>query len=84
MSAHGPLSAGAVAFRGLVLEALWPPQYSRCHYGSEDAFSGVCPLCDMTVVVRFAGRAPRAELTCWGGCSEAEIAAEIGMRWRIA
>jgi hypothetical protein len=76
-----PLSSEAVEFRRLVIDALWPPNDSRCHYGNEAVFSGVCPLCDLTVVVRFAGLAARATLICWGGCSEAAIAAEIGMRY---
>ena len=83
MTRHEPLPTRTVEFRRFVIDALWAPGDTRCHYGTEDVFSGVCPLCDLTVVVRFAGRAPRATLTCWGGCTEAAIAAEIGMRWTV-
>lgn len=76
-----PLPPSSVRFRQIVIDALWPVDDSRAHYGSADRFAGVCPICDGTIVVQFAGRAARASLDCRGGCREADVAARIGLRY---
>ena len=77
---RAPLSAEAIRFRDHVIDALWGQD--RFYYIDSSHFVGVCPLCDFAVGVRFHGRAPRATLTCHGGCAEGEIAEAIGLRVR--
>jgi len=74
------LSPDSIRFRNLVIDALWDEK--AFFYVDADHFIGLCPLCDGAVGVRFAGLAPRATLTCHGGCSEAEIAELVGLRVR--
>lgn len=71
------LSADAVRFRRMVLDSLWDD--ARFGYIDADRFVGTCPVCAGAVVVRFAGIAPRATIECEHGCSEAEIAARLGL-----
>lgn len=56
-------------------------------YIDHDRFVGTCPVCGAAVVVRFAGTAARAALTCLGvadGCPEDKIVARIpGLRVRL-
>jgi hypothetical protein len=98
MSAPRLLTPEARRFRDVVIDALWdhdgfawsigfrdPPadwdgQFRG--YIDHDCFVGTCPVCGFAVGVRFAGYAPRATLTCEGGCTEAEIAAQIGLEVR--
>lgn len=67
------LSPEAIRFRELVINALWDP--ARFGYLDEDCFVGTCPVCGLAVGVEFAGCAPRATLSCLGGCAEPDIAA---------
>jgi hypothetical protein len=76
-----PLPPESIRLRRLVIDALWPAGDDRAHYGDAETFAGVCQICDKTVVVRFAGRAPRATLDCRGGCRETDVAARIGLRY---
>lgn len=78
MSAR-PLSAQSVRFRYAVIERLWDSD--ALGYLTEDRFIGTCPVCGAAIAVHFAGYAPRATLCCYGGCSEEEIAAELG--WKV-
>jgi hypothetical protein len=82
VSPPGPLSADARRFRDLVIDALWPRNDRRCVYIDEDRFLGVCAVCGYHVGVQFVGYAPRAMLECYGGCTEQEIAACIGLEAR--
>jgi hypothetical protein len=75
-----PLSSDALQFRRLVIDALW--RDDSFGYVEKNRFIGTCPLCGDAVGVTFAGRAPRASLNCHGGCSEAELAAAIGLEVR--
>lgn len=71
--AHRQLTPEAIRFRDLVITALWD---DTCFgYVNEDRFVGTCPVCGLAVGVEFAGCAPRATLSCHGGCAEPDIAA---------
>lgn len=74
------LSPDSVRFRELVINGLWDE--SEFGYIDQDRFIGTCPVCRAAVGVHFAGTAPRATLNCHGGCSEAEIAAVLGLAVR--
>lgn len=74
------LSPEAIRFRELVINALWDP--ARLGYLDEDSFVGTCPICGAAVAVHFAGHASRAALKCHGGCTEAEVAAVVGLEVR--
>jgi len=67
------LSSEAIRFREHVINVLWDPE--RFGYVNEDRFVGTCPVCGLAVGVEFAGCAPRATLSCHGGCAEPDIAA---------
>lgn len=74
----GTLTAEAVGFRRLLIDALWDGE--RFGYVDEDCFIGTCPVCGAAIGCRFAGWAPRATLNCHGGCSEAQVVAAVGRR----
>lgn len=80
MTAIRQLSADAVKFRRLIIDALWDDR--QFGYVTEDIFVGSCAVCDAPVGVHFAYGAPRAVLHCHGGCTEAEIANRIGLEVR--
>jgi hypothetical protein len=72
-----PLTAEAKRFREVLIDALWDD--ARFGYVTASSFVGTCPVCGLAVIVQFAGVAPRAELSCYGGCTEAEIGAKINL-----
>jgi len=67
------LSSDSVRFPRLVVDRLWDEK--QFGYVDEDCFVGTCPVCGLAVGVEFAGCAPRATLSCLGGCAEPDIAA---------
>jgi hypothetical protein len=73
-----PLPQSSIRFRTELLDLLdrWTP-LERFHYVDEDTCVVVCPVCGGALAVRFAGRAPRADLGCHGGCSEQEVLAAL-------
>lgn len=73
------LSLEARKFRELIIGRLWG---DHGVYVNEDRFVGTCIICGEALGVRFAGYAPRAELHCHGGCSEAELADHLGLEAR--
>ncbi|MGH2875674.1 MAG: hypothetical protein ACRDLV_05435 [Solirubrobacteraceae bacterium] len=72
------LPEDAYRFRRLLIDRMWDDE-RRFGYVDKDTFVGSCPVCDLAVVVRFSGHAARAVLDCHGGCTEAEIAAALGL-----
>jgi hypothetical protein len=80
--ASRPLPNAAVAFRTRLLDTLDTP-IERFFYIDENTCVCVCPLCDGALTVRFAGTAPRADLTCQRGCAEREVVyAALGRKAR--
>lgn len=77
MTGRRVLSQEAVAFRKLLIDALWTD--AAFGYVNEDVFFGVCPVCGDAVNVHFHGYATRATLQCQGGCSEPELADKLGL-----
>lgn len=74
------LTREAIAFRKALIDRLWGN--TSFGYVDEDHFIGNCVVCGAAIDVRFAGYAPRATLRCQGGCTEAEIAAALGLSVR--
>ena len=63
------------AFRRRVIDGLG----GSFNYGGADRCSGKCPLCGDVLVIVFKGKTPRADVTCFGGCREPDVAASL---WR--
>lgn len=74
------LSAEATRFRVQLIETLWDD--ARFGYVDKDTFIGTCPVCGDAIRVRFASRAPRADLRCQDGCTEAEPAERLDLQVR--
>jgi hypothetical protein len=72
------LSRGAADFRYRIIDGLLRPGASRFWYLDENTAIGVCSICGAAVSVRFHGLAARGDLRCFGGCTEADVAAAIG------
>ncbi|MGO8907495.1 MAG: hypothetical protein ACLQMH_18010 [Solirubrobacteraceae bacterium] len=67
----------SVAFRTRIIDALLQIDHEGVWYLTEDICAGRCPLCGGVVSVYFAGAAARAEITCRGGCDDAEVVAVL-------
>lgn len=74
---HRVLPSDARQLRALVIDALW--DNDRFGYVTQDDFVGTCPVCGAAAVVKFGGRAARVDIDCWGGCTEVDVAAAIGL-----
>lgn len=74
------LSADARRLRNFLIDRLWVD--GAFGYVDANCFLGVCPICGAPVEVHFHDFAPRATLGCQQGCTEDEIAAELGLRVR--
>ena len=70
------LSLEARKFRELIIDRLWG---ERGVYVNEDRFVGTCVICGGAIGVVFDGYAARAKLDCHTGCTEAELASQLGL-----
>lgn len=70
---------GWVTFRDTVLDACWDRE--RFGYVDKDRFVGTCPICAGAIIVRFHGRAARADLECEHRCPEQELAVRLGLEY---
>ncbi|MEA2152869.1 MAG: hypothetical protein QOI18_1102 [Solirubrobacteraceae bacterium] len=68
----------SVHFRSRIIDALIETDARRFWYIESDIVAGACPVCGAELGVRFHGLAPRADLTCNGGCAELQVAEAIG------
>ena len=71
------LSREAIELRRRLIDSLWDD--AKFGYIDRSTFVGSCPVCSEAIVVKFADYAARASLRCSAGCSEAEIAARVGL-----
>lgn len=74
---HDILPDAAFRFRSQLLAAFDRLAPSRFEYVTADRCAAGCPICHAWVTITFAGIAPRAELSCLGGCSEQNIVAAL-------
>ncbi len=74
------LDEATVAFRRRLLNALITD--GAVGYITADTFVGKCPVCGDGLILSFVGYAPRADLRCLDGCSEAEIGQVLGLEVR--
>ena len=70
------LSSEAREFRELIIDRLWG---EHGVYVDEDHFVGTCVICGDPIGVVFDGYAARAKLNCHTGCTEAELASQLGL-----
>lgn len=74
------------AFRFDVLDALDRIDRSRLVYIDRNTIAHVCPACRSDLPeclsVRFIGVTQRCELACSAGCTDAEVAAALGLEAR--
>ena len=82
------LTPAVVEFRTTIIDAIAGPMprsgewlfTDRFWYVDRDVVVGVCPVCDGSIGVTFAGTAPRADLRCHRGCNELDVAAAIASK----
>jgi hypothetical protein len=77
LSGHRILDDEAVAFRQRVIDALVVD--GAAGYITADTFTGRCPVCGEFLTFIFHGFARRVDLICMGFCTEAEVAAMLGL-----
>jgi hypothetical protein len=69
-----------IAYRKAIIAAL--QRDGTFIYINADRVAGCCPICKAPLGVRFKDRQPAADLHCHGGCSEHDVAANLGKRAR--
>ena len=79
-----PADPDWIHFRKAIIDALWTLDRDRFAYLDEDTIVGACPICAAELpeylVVRFHGKAPRADVSCSLGCNGKAIARALGPR----
>jgi hypothetical protein len=75
-----------VVFRKRIIASLDRVDASRFVYLDEDRFVHICPVClaglPDYLVVRFHGKAPRADIKCSLGCPDDDLARALGIEVR--
>jgi hypothetical protein len=61
-------------FRDRIVDAVEASAPGSFGFKTADSFDARCPVCDGILVVVFHGRAPRCDVFCHRGCTEAQVA----------